>query len=51
MYKEKIWYFFCVFWLSRLWYVDQFIYLMRLVGFKSIQTGLIKKFILVKNWQ
>ena len=35
---------FFMFWLSIPWYVDQFLYLMLLVDFKSIKTELIKKF-------
>ena len=41
--------FLCV-WLSLLWYVNQFIYLMPLVGFKSIdQTSFNQKIYLGKN--
>ena len=36
---------FCVFWLSLLWTMDQFIYVMLLVGFKNNRKCLIKKFI------
>ena len=38
-----------VFWLSLLWSVDQFIYFMLLVGFKSNRKCLIKKFIQGNN--
>ena len=41
---------FSVFWLSLLWYVDQFIYLMLLVGFKSAyQKRFNQKIYLWKN--
>ena len=49
MERQHLVIFFCAFWLSLLWSVDQFIYFMLLVGFKNIRKCLIKKFIQGKD--
>ena len=44
MERQHLVIFFCAFWLSLLWSVDQFIYFMLLVGFKNIRKCLIKTY-------
>ena len=43
MHQIRFCHFYCLFVLALSLYVDQFNYLMLLVGFKNIKTGLIKK--------